>query len=67
MSNQGHPSTYRLDLPVHVFSNFGVRDNVISVKQFATTREARAWVEQLEKERPGYYCIIDKNEIDPFA
>ena len=67
MSNQEHPSTYPLQLPVHVFSNFGVKDNVISVKQFATSGEARAWVEQLEKERPGYYCIIDKIEVDPFA
>ena len=67
MSNQEHPSTYPLHLPVHVFSKVGVEDNVISVKQFATTVEAKSWIEQLEKERPGYYCIIDKIEIDPFA
>lgn len=44
-------------LPIAVYANIGPEDNLIPVKCFATFAEAEAWMEQMEKERPGFYCI----------
>lgn len=55
MSNQEPANSTHL--PIAVFANIGPTDNLIPVKCFATFAEAQAWMEQMEKERPGYYCI----------
>jgi len=52
------------ELPFHVYANIGDEDNLISVKQFATRAEAKAWIEQQQKERPGYYTVIHEDEFD---
>ena len=59
MRNQGQ-SPY---LPIHVFANIGDEDNLILVKQFATTREAKAWIEEQRLERPGHYHIVSEDEF----
>jgi len=51
-------------LPIHVYANIGDEDNLISVKQFAMRAEAKAWMDQQKKERPGYYEIIHESEFD---
>ena len=45
------------DLPIAVFANLGTSDNLVPVKCFATFKEAQAWMEQQQKERPGYFMI----------
>jgi hypothetical protein len=57
MSNQGQPLASSPHLRIHVFANIGDEDNLISVKQFATTKEASAWIEQQRLERPGHYHL----------
>jgi hypothetical protein len=52
------------ELSVHVFANIVDSDNLISVKQFATRTEAKAWMDQQKMERPGYYEIIHESEFD---
>jgi hypothetical protein len=63
MSNQGQAP----HLPIHVFANIGDEDNLISVKQFATTSEAKTWIEQQQLERPGHYHIASEDEFDACA
>jgi hypothetical protein len=67
MSNQGHPPVIPPHLPVHVRANLGTEDTVVPFKQFATVREAQAWIDQMKIERLGAYWIIDEMELDPFA
>jgi hypothetical protein len=64
MSNQEQTLTTPPHLPFHAYANIGDEDNLVSVKRFATKPEAAAWIEQLEKERPGYYTIIHESEFD---
>ena len=63
MSNHGQAPF----LPIHVFANIGDEDNLISVKQFATTKEAQSWVDQQRLERPGHYHIMSKDEFGTCA
>ena len=62
MSNQGQAPVSSANLLFH--ANIGDKDNLISVKQFATRAEAKAWMDQRKKERPGYYEIIHESEFD---
>lgn len=55
MSNQEPANSTHL--PIAVFANIGPTDNLIPVKCFATEEEAQAWMEQMEKDRPGHYHI----------
>lgn len=64
MSNQGQAHTNSPHLPIHVFANIGDEDNLISVKQFATTSEAQTWIDLQQLERPGYYCVVSEDEFD---
>ena len=54
-------------LPFHAYANIDDEDNLISVKRFATQKEAEAWIAQLEIERPGYYTVIHESEYDTCA
>jgi len=67
MNNQGQSAANPIDLRIHVFANIGDEDNLISVKQFATTSEAKAWIEQQRPERPGHYHIAHEDEFDACA
>jgi hypothetical protein len=64
MSNQGQAPANSAHLRIHVYANIGDEDNLISVKQFATRTEAKAWMDQQKKERPGYYEILHESEFD---
>ena len=64
MSLQAPTLTDPPHLPFHAYANLGDKDNLISVKRFATRNEAAAWIVQLEIERPGYYTIIHESEFD---
>lgn len=64
MSNQ---ATHPPHLPVHVFTNLGGLHEMTSVKQFASTREAQAWIDLMKPERPDCYCIVDEMELDQSA
>jgi hypothetical protein len=64
MSNQGQTPASFANLLVHVCANIGDEDNLISVKQFATRAEAKVWMDQQKKERPGYYEILHESEFD---
>ena len=66
VSNESIYPTYS-ELSVHVFANIGNEDNLISVKQFATTKEAQAWIDQMKIERPGTYVITSEMEMDQSA
>jgi hypothetical protein len=63
MSNQGQDPHLR----IHVFANVGDQDNLITVKVFATTKEASVWIEQQRLERPGHYHIASEDEFDACA
>ena len=63
MSNHEQTLPNPPHLPFHAYANIGDKDNLISIKRFATKLEAAAWIEQLEKERPGYYTIIHEPEF----
>ena len=64
MSNQEQALTSPPHLPFHAYANIGNEDNLISVKQFATRAEAKAWMDQQKKEGPGYYEILHESEFD---
>jgi len=64
MSNQEQSTTTPLHLPAHAYANIGDEHNLISVKPFATRAEAKAWMDQQKKERPGYYEIIHESDFD---
>jgi len=67
MSNQGQSPTSSRDRRIHVFANIGDEDNLISVKQFATTTEAKAWIGQQQLERPRNYHIASEDKFDACA
>ena len=64
MSNQGQAPASSANLLFHVYANIGDEDNLISVKQFATRVEAKVWMDQQKKERPGNYEILHESEFD---
>jgi hypothetical protein len=55
------------ELPVHVFTNLGGSPHMTSINQFATLREAQAWIDLMKHERPECYCIVDEMELDESA
>lgn len=61
MSNQEQTLTNSPHLPFHAYANIGDEDNLVSVKRFATKKDAEAWIEQLAIERPGYYMVIHES------
>jgi len=52
------------DRPFLVYTNLGDQDNFVSVKQFATRKEAEAWIVYQSAERPAYYEVIHQSEFD---
>jgi hypothetical protein len=66
VSNESVYPTYS-ELHIHVFANIGDEDNLISVKQFATSRDAQVWIDQMKIERPGTYIITSEMEMDQSA
>ena len=50
------------DRPFLVYTNLGNQDNFVPVKQFASRKEAEAWIVYQSAERPGYYEV--QSEFD---
>lgn len=55
------------DRPFLVYTNLGDKDNFVSVKQFATRKEAEAWIVYQSAERPAHYQVIHQSEFDTGA
>ena len=53
------------ELPVHGFTNLEGLLHMTAVKQFASTREAQAWIDLIKQERPECYCIVYEMELAP--
>ena len=52
------------DRPFLVYTNFGVKNDFMAVKQFATRREADDWIDYQSAERPAYYEVIHQSEFE---
>jgi len=52
------------DRPFLVYTNFGVKNDFMAVKQFATRKEADDWIVYQSAERPAYYEVIHQSEFD---
>ena len=52
------------DRPFLVYTNLGKKNDFLPVKQFATRKEAEAWIVYQSAERPAYYEVIHQSEFD---